>query len=255
MKRRNSRCARWRRWCDVAWAVTARGWLGRAAVQGASCDDPFLPVATTMDSLRRFASDPLQSVKVPITNLRQLKKIFKFTSCNCGIFFPFCFSSPSFSRLLLRTELLVDVFRSYWWLPRRMENQRDKRDNGSPGDSWLFVLGIADDELLRHLSNDKCCLALLNVKRSWLLRATEIRLVLRSLRLSSSSLYDEMSSLSWSSDGHQLSSELIVLRADGVCSSFLCGLFGGCERLMGDVLLVIKWLLLMMLFRLRICGL
>lgn len=156
--------------------------------------------------------------------------------------------------LPLRLGLPLDAFKSYWWLPRRMENQRESRDNGSPGDSWLFELGIVV-ELFRHLSNDKCCLALLNVNRNWLLRAADIKLVLRSLKLSSSSLYDEMSSLSWSSDGHQLSSELIVLRADGVCSSFLCDLFRCRELLIGEMLLVIKWLLLMMLLMLRICGL
>lgn len=177
-----------------------------------------------------------------------------FTSCNCGIFLPFAdFSSLSFSILPLRLALLV--FRSYWWLPRRIENQRESRVRGSLGESWLLELGIVEDELLRHLSNDKCCLALLNVNLSWLLRAAEIRLVLRSLRLSSSSLYDDISSLSWSSDGHQLSSELIVLRADGVCSSFLCGLTGCWEWLMGDVLLLIRWLLLMMLLWFRISGL
>lgn len=157
--------------------------------------------------------------------------------------------------LPLLLGLPVVEFKSYCWLPRRMENQRDKRDKGSPGDSWLFELGIVDDELLRHLSKDKCCLALLNVNRSWLLRAAEIRLVLRSLKLSSSSLYDEMSSMSCSSDGQKLSSELIVLRADGVCSSFLCGFIRCWEWFIGELLLLTRWLLLIMLLRLRIWGL
>lgn len=233
-----------------------KGWRELLAVRVVLCDVPSLSVVTTMDSLHRFERNPLQSVNINKNKLCQVAVELSWvnsnvTSCNCGIFLPFAtFSSFSFSTLQLRLGLPLDVFRSYWWLPRRMENQRERRDKGSPGDSWLFVLGIV--ELLRHLSNDKCCLALLNVKRSWLLRAAEIKLVLRSLRLSSS--YDEMSSLSWSSDGHQLSSELIVLRADGVCSSFLWGLFRCWEWLIGggDV---IKWLLLMMLLMVKTCGL
>ena len=135
------------------------------------------------------------------------------------------FSSPSFSILPLRLDPL-ELFKSYWWLPLRIDHHRVSLDIGSPGDSWLFwwfvELGMIEVvELFRHLSRDKCCLALLNVNRSWLARV-DIRLVLRSLKLSSSSLYDEMSSASWSSDGHQLSSELTLLRAEGVCSSFLC---------------------------------
>jgi hypothetical protein len=56
-----------------------------------------------------------------------------------------------------------------------MENHRDKRDKGSTVESGAFELGIVaddddvlllNDDELRHLSNDKCCLALLNVNLS-----------------------------------------------------------------------------------------
>lgn len=128
-----------------------------------------------------------------------------------------------------------------------MENHRERRENGSTGDSVLrLVAGIvavllllAVDELLllfklllglllfvvmlvdvlllvllRHLSKDKCCLALLKVRRSWLLRGVDDE-ILRSL--SSSSSEDNSRSDATPSE-HQLSSELIV-RAEGVCSS------------------------------------
>jgi hypothetical protein len=78
-----------------------------------------------------------------------------------------------------------------------MENQRDKRDNGSTVESGAFELGIVADDEMRHLSNDKCCLALLKVNRSWLFRVDDMRLELpRSLKVSSSSLHDEISSIS-----------------------------------------------------------
>lgn len=130
-----------------------------------------------------------------------------------------------------------------------MENQRDSRENGSTGDSALIMdddgivvlLLLAVDELLllfrlllgllllvvvmvvlllllllllRHLSKDKCCLALLNVRRSWLFRGVDDE-ILRSL--SSSSSEDNSRSEATPSE-HQLSSELMV-RAEGVCSS------------------------------------
>lgn len=51
-----------------------KGWRARGAVQVVSCDDPPLSVATTADSLRRFVSDPLQSVKEYLVSCLAIKK-------------------------------------------------------------------------------------------------------------------------------------------------------------------------------------